>query len=232
MRLDKFLCFTKNLSRKDAKEAVKKKRILVNGAVVSDPGLVIKEGTDVVTYDGEQLIYEEFVYYMLNKPAGVVSATKDNVSKTVIDLIDTERENLFPVGRLDKDTVGFLIITDDGALSHHLTSPRHHIDKTYFVRSKSALSKEDFERIEKGIELEDGVITKPGHIEKVSDKEYLLTISEGMFHEVKRIFFALDNEVLYLKRIKIGNVILDETLKEGEYRRLTEEELSELKGND
>lgn len=232
MRLDKFLCFTKNLSRKDAKEAVKKKRIQVNGAVVSDPGLVIKEGTDVVAYDGEQLIYEEFVYYMLNKPAGVVSATKDNVSKTVIDLIDTERENLFPVGRLDKDTVGFLIITDDGALSHHLTSPRHHIDKTYFVRSKSALSKEDFERIEKGIELEDGVITKPGHIEKVSDKEYLLTISEGMFHEVKRIFFALDNEVLYLKRIKIGNVILDETLKEGEYRRLTEEELSELKGND
>ena len=232
MRLDKFLCFTKNLSRKDAKEAVKKKRIQVNGAVVSDPGLVIKEGTDVVTYDGEQLIYEEFVYYMLNKPAGVVSATKDNVSKTVIELIDTERENLFPVGRLDKDTVGFLIITDDGALSHHLTSPRHHIDKTYFVRSKSTLSKEDFERIEKGIELEDGVITKPGHIEKVSDKEYLLTISEGMFHEVKRIFFALDNEVLYLKRIKIGNVILDETLKEGEYRRLTEEELSELKGND
>lgn len=232
MRLDKFLCFTKNLSRKDAKEAVKKKRIQVNGAVVSDPGLVIKEGTDVVTYDGEELIYEEFVYYMLNKPAGVVSATKDNVSKTVIDLIDTERENLFPVGRLDKDTVGFLIITDDGALSHHLTSPRHHIDKTYFVRSKSALSKEDFERIEKGIELEDGVITKPGHIEKVSDKEYLLTISEGMFHEVKRIFLALDNEVLYLKRIKIGTVILDETLKEGEYRRLTEEELSELKGND
>lgn len=228
MRLDKFLCDSKNLSRKESKEIIKKGRVIVNDNKITDPSFSIDESKDTVLLDSNQVKYEKFVYYMLNKPPGVVSATKDNIDKTVIDLFKEEgRNDLFPVGRLDKDTVGLLIVTNDGDLSHHLTSPKHHIEKTYFVKISNPLSDEDIKALESGIKIGDDVC-KPAIVKVLSDNEIELTIFEGMFHQVKRMLKAVNNEVAFLKRVSIGDLKLDEELHEGKYRKLTDKELQIL----
>lgn len=231
MRLDRFLSETTGMSRKDAKEQIKRKCVAVNGNTVNNPGLTLDEEKDLVTYNGESLKYEKFVYYMLNKPAGYVSATKDNVDPTVISLLKAEnRDDLFPIGRLDKDTVGLLFITNDGELSHHLTSPKHHVEKTYFVKSALPLSDDDIQKLETGVDIGEDSPTKPAHVKIISDCESELTICEGMFHQVKRMYKAVNNEVLYLKRMSEGGVVLDSCLGEGKYRRLFPEEIERLKG--
>lgn len=231
MRLDKLLCETKFISRSEAKEKIKKGLVEVNGKTLKDPSVIVDENNDSILFCGDVINYEKYVYYMLNKPSGYVSAVKDNQSPTVIDILKEEgRNDLFPVGRLDKDTVGLLIITNDGELSHHLTSPKHHVEKTYYIKSALTLSRDNIEALEAGIEIEDGVITKPAKVKIISEYESELTISEGMYHQVKRMYKAIGNEVLFLKRLSIGNVYLDNNLSEGNYRRLTEKEINELKG--
>ena len=224
------MCDTANISRKEARDYIKKGLVSVNDSKVTDFGLSIDENRDSILFKDKPLTYEKYVYYMLNKPAGVVSATTDSSDTTVIDLLKAEeRKNLFPVGRLDKDTVGLLIITDDGDLAHHLTSPRHHVDKTYLVGIAHSLTEEDINRLETGIVLTGDGVTKPAKVRVLSPTEIELTISEGMYHQVKRMLKAVDNEVLSLKRLSMGSVRLDESLPEGSYRRLTEEEILSLK---
>lgn len=230
MRLDKFLCDATSYSRKEIKDFIKKGKVLVNGTIEKDNGASIDESLDEIVFLSKKINYEKYVYYMLNKPAGVVSATKDNVSKTVIELLKDEgRNDIFPVGRLDKDTVGLLIITNDGELSHHLTSPRHHIDKTYYVRTKLPVTDEASLALCEGVELDNDGLTKPAKVEKLSDNEIYLTIQEGMFHQVKRMLIAVGNEVTYLKRVSMGELMLDVTLEEGHYRRLTPQEIQLLR---
>ncbi|MBO4678702.1 MAG: 16S rRNA pseudouridine(516) synthase [Lachnospiraceae bacterium] len=230
MRLDKFLCDTENLSRKEARDFIKKGLVSVNGTKITDFGFIVKETGDRVLFKDKPITYEKFVYYMLNKPAGVVSATTDPHDTTVIDLLKAEeRKNLFPVGRLDKDTVGLLIITDDGDLGHHLTSPKHHVAKTYLVRMAHSLTEADISALESGVELTGDGMTKPAKVEVIAPCEIKLTITEGMYHQVKRMLKAVGNEVTYLKRLSMGEVVLEESLAEGSYRRLTEEEILSLK---
>lgn len=230
MRLDKFLSELNIASRSEAKKIIKQKRILVNGKVANDSGMNIDENKDKIEFDGNILTYEKYVYFMLNKPAGVVSATTDNADKTVIDIFMSEgRHDLFPVGRLDKDTVGLLFITNDGDLGHRLTSPKHHADKTYLVKLRDEIADDSIVKLESGIELKDEGMTKPAKVTVVDPRTIKLSITEGKFHQVKRMLIAVGNEVVYLKRLSMGGVSLDENLSEGEYRRLTSEEIRILK---
>ena len=188
-----------------------------------------------VFLNGEKVGYESFEYYMLNKPAGVISATEDQSCQTVVDLIkDKKRKDLFPVGRLDKDTEGLLLITNDGALAHRLLSPKKHVDKCYFARICGKVTEEDVRSFEKGVNIgsqEQPEITMPGKLEIITSDDISkirLTIQEGKFHQVKRMFQAVGKEVIYLKRLRMGTLILDENLGIGEYRPLTKEELEKL----
>ena len=192
--------------------------------------LKIEESNDKVSIDGRELSYTRFVYYMFHKPAGCVSATKDNQDKTVLDYINKEdyKPDLFPVGRLDKDTEGLLLITNDGDLAHRLLSPKKHVPKTYYVKIKAPLSETDIKLLEEGIDIREEKKTLPAKVEILKEQEILLTISEGKFHQVKRMLLAVENEVLYLKRLSMGSLKLDENLKAGEYRALTGEEIEEL----
>ncbi len=230
MRLDKFLCDTTSYSRKELKDFIKSGKALVNGKVIKDNGFQIDENHDDIVFQGKKISFEKYVYFMLNKPADYVSANTDNVSKTVIDLFKSEeRSDLFTVGRLDKDTVGLLIVTNDGALAHHLTSPKHHVGKTYFVRTEKPVDDLAVKSLAEGVLLDGDGMTKPAIVERLSENEINLTIYEGMFHQVKRMLAAVDNKVIYLKRLSIGEVYLDKSLAEGEYRRLTEEEINILR---
>lgn len=231
MRLDKFLCDTKGITRKEAKDIVKRGQISVDGKVIKDSGFNFDPDKVRVSCGNEELFFEEFVYYMLNKPAGVVSATEDKTDKTVIDLFSLEnKKGLFPVGRLDKDTVGLLLVTNDGAFGHHLTAPSHNVTKKYYVKTKAPITSADKAILENGIMLKNDGMTGKAVVEIISDEEIYLTISEGMYHQVKRMLKAVNNEVLYLKRVSIGSVNLDPDLAEGSYRRLSLEELSTLRG--
>ena len=237
MRLDKFLANSGIGTRKEVKEILKKKKISVNGIFVKDGKIHIDEKKDVIKYKNEVISYKPFVYIMMNKPAGVISATEDSHHKTVIDLLNNKYRtyDVFPVGRLDIDTEGLLLLTNDGILSHNLLSPKKHVDKKYYVKIAKPLSENDVKTLENGIKLEENFITKKANVEIISEDlesnsyQVYITICEGKFHQVKRMFKAVDNEVLYLKRIKMGNLLLDQNLKLGEYRELTEEELDELK---
>ena len=192
------------------------------------PKYQVNPNQDKITVDGKVIEYVDYVYIMLNKPKGYVSATFDDINQTVIDLITDYRHlDIFPVGRLDKDTEGLLLITNDGQFNHNLMSPSKHVSKTYQVISKYTVKNEDIITFEKGIELSDGKV-KPAQLEKLDDKLSLVTIYEGKYHQVKRMFHSIDNEVLELKRLKISNLTLDENLKAGEYRLLTPEELKLL----
>lgn len=229
MRLDKFLCELNIGSRSQVKDLIRKGTVTVNGTVVKTPDLKIDENSDLVTVKGEPLSYHKFVYYMLNKPQGVVSATKDNTADTVLKLIpDKTTKNLFPVGRLDKDTEGLLLITNDGELSHRLLSPKKHVDKTYLVGIRTGLSPEDVKRLEEGVDIGDEKPTAPAKVNILSDKQITLTIHEGRYHQVKRMLFAVGNEVVTLKRIQFGPLSLDETLLPGECRPLSDREVAIL----
>ncbi len=235
IRLDKFLTDMGCGTRSVIKNLVHKGKVSVNGEVIKKPEIKINEDEDVVLLDGEEIKYNRYEYFMLNKPDGYVSATTDRNEKTVLDLLKAEdrRKDLFPVGRLDKDTEGLLVISNDGEMAHKILSPKNHIAKTYYVKVNGRIENEHIEIFEKGIDIGEKNITKPGILKiiKSSDiSEAELTIYEGKFHQVKRMFEAVGMKVVYLKRIKMGTLGLDETLKPGEYRRLTLEETEQLKG--
>lgn len=232
MRLDKFLCDTAGLTRTEAKNAVKKGQIAVNGQVQKAADFKVKENTDTVTFQGKPLFYAVFHYYMLHKPAGVITATEDKKESTVMDILREEKvKNLFPVGRLDKDTEGLLLITDDGELAHNLLSPKKHVDKEYLVKVRDSISEEDCRKLSEGVDIGDEKPTAPAKVERVAEKEILLTIREGRFHQVKRMLQAVGNEVLYLKRLSMGRLRLPEDLEKGAYRPLSEEEIYKIKGD-
>ena len=232
MRLDKFLCDTAGLTRTEAKNAVKKGQIAVNGQMQKAADFKVKENTDTVTFQGKPLSYAAFHYYMLHKPAGVITATEDKKESTVMDILREEKvKNLFPVGRLDKDTEGLLLITDDGELAHNLLSPKKHVDKEYLVKVRNSISEEDCRKLSEGVDIGDEKPTAPAKVERVAEKEILLTIREGRFHQVKRMLQAVGNEVLYLKRLSMGSLRLPEDLEKGAYRPLSEEEIYKIKGD-
>lgn len=234
MRLDKLLSNMGYGSRKEVKQLLKQKGVTVDGVVVKDAAMHVDPNAQEVSVFGETVHYIEFVYLMMNKPAGVISATEDLRDQTVIDLLDpvARHFNPFPVGRLDKDTVGLLLITNDGNLTHNLLSPKKHVPKIYFAKIDGVVTEEDIEAFKRGVELDDGYVTKPGELvilKSSEQSEIELTIQEGKFHQVKRMFEAVGKKVTYLKRLSMGSLKLDDTLKLGEYRELTEEELESLK---
>ncbi|MBC2343418.1 rRNA pseudouridine synthase [Listeria welshimeri] len=230
MRLDKLLSHTGFGSRKEVKPLLKSGAVVVNGTIQKDSKMQVNPDKDEITVHGTPVVYQEFVYFMLHKPQNVVSATEDNVSETVIDLLAQEDTltNPFPVGRLDKDTEGLLIITNDGTLAHNLLSPKKHIDKTYYAKIDGEVLLEDVKAFAEGIVLDDGYNCKPARLEIINPNEIKVTIQEGKFHQVKRMFAARGKTVSYLKRISMGQLQLDESLELGEYRPLTETELAIL----
>lgn len=230
MRLDKFLCECGCGSRSEVKQFIKKGRVTINGETVTRPEHGVAETADTVCLDAKAVNYQKFVYFMLHKPTGCVSATKDNVSHTVMELLSKEdfREDLFPVGRLDKDTEGLLLLTNDGELAHKLLSPRKHVPKTYFVKTAQKITKEACCLLEAGVDIGEEKITLPAKVEVLGEKEIELTIMEGKFHQVKRMLQAVSNEVVYLKRLSMGSLLLDKNLSAGEYRPLTESEIKKL----
>lgn len=229
MRLDRYLCELNIGSRSQVKEFVRKGLVSVNGQVVRSADQKIEEQKDQVAFQGKTLTYQRYVYYMLNKPRGVVSATQDNTACTVAELLAPEgRKDLFPMGRLDKDTEGLLILTNDGELTHRLLSPKRHVDKTYEVTVAHALSAEDLRRLEQGVDIGEDRLTLPARAEAVSENILHLTIQEGKYHQVKRMLQAVGNQVTALKRIRFGGVDLDDGLKAGEYRPLTSQEEERL----
>lgn len=233
IRLDKFLAHAGLGTRKEVKQLIRSKRIKVNDQLVRNDDLKINENQDVVMLDDEPISYEQTIYMMLNKPAGVISATFDEKQATVMDCFDEFIPlDAFPVGRLDIDTEGLLLITNDGALAHELLAPKKHVDKVYYVKLKEMISDEGIKALEAGIQINDEECCAPASVKQLSDTEIELTIHEGKFHQVKRMMHAIDNEVLYLKRLRMGTLKLDETLKCGEYRPLTKEEINELKNKE
>jgi 16S rRNA pseudouridine516 synthase len=234
MRIDKLLSNSGFGSRKEVKILLKGKAVEVNGETVRDPKFHVDEKTDEVSVAGEPVVYREFIYLMMNKPPGVISATEDHFDETVIDLLteDEQRFEPFPVGRLDKDTEGFLLITNDGKLAHELLSPKKHVDKTYYAKIDSPVTDEDIEAFKQGVVLDDGYETKPAQLHILrsgEESEIELTITEGKFHQVKRMFESVGKQVIYLKRLSMGPLELDKKLELGEYRELTEQELTQLK---
>ncbi|WP_414048542.1 pseudouridine synthase [Macrococcus animalis] len=232
MRLDKFLSNHGVGSRKEVKALLKKKVITVNDLVVTKSDVKVNPEIDTIMVQGEIIHFEPYVYIMLNKPHGVVSSTQDK-DKTVIDLIDgLDHYDLHPVGRLDKDTEGLLILTNDGQFSHDVLSPKKHVDKTYFAKIAGVVSYDTIKTFSKGVTLEDGYHTMPGDLSVISVdnnnqmSEINLVIQEGKFHQVKRMFEAVNMKVTYLKRIKMGDLFLDENLKVGEYKKLTQDEIN------
>ena len=235
MRLDKYLVACAIGSRTEVKNFLKSGRVTVNGKKEKSAKLQINEDTEEICFDGQKLDYEEFVYYMMNKPQGVISATEDPKHKTVLDLMDdyARVKEVFPVGRLDIDTHGLLLLTNDGQLAHALLSPKRHVDKTYLAQINGVMTDEDIETFAQGIPLKD-FTCQPAKLELVSvdtEKNQSLirvTIAEGKFHQVKRMVAYCGKEVVDLQRLTMGTLTLDEDLKRGEWRRLTKDELEGL----
>ncbi|MCB7303306.1 pseudouridine synthase [Bariatricus massiliensis] len=232
IRLDKYLADMGVGTRSEVKNFIRRGMVTVDGAAASRPEQKIQPERQTVMVNGSQVCYVEFEYYMLNKPAGVVSAVTDTREKTVLDLLTgKKRKDLFPVGRLDKDTEGLLLITNDGELSHRLLSPSKHVDKTYFARIQGRATADDIRAFSEGIDIGDEKPALPAVLKilKTGDtSEVEITIQEGRFHQVKRMFEAVGKKVIYLKRLSMGSVVLDETLPPGGYRELTKEELERL----
>lgn len=239
LRLDKLLAHTGCGTRSEIKRYVKAGMATVDGKTVKDSGMIVKPAEQVITFQGERVNYRSVVYFMLNKPQGVVSATEDSRDRTVVDLLQPEDNLLgpFPVGRLDKDTVGLLLLTNDGALAHDLLSPRKHVVKTYEALVTGHVGKEDQAAFARGVELDDGYVTMPAELAILESREtengeatYIsLKIKEGKFHQVKRMFQSVGKTVLTLKRVAMGPLLLDESLEEGQYRELRDEELQSLR---
>lgn len=236
LRIDKMLSNIGLGSRKQIKQDAKYGQIKINDEIEKDSSRIIDTDKDVVKYKNETVNYVQYIYLMMNKPKGIVSATEDNYDKTVIDLLRDEDKfyNPFPVGRLDKDTEGLLLLTNDGQLAHDLLSPKKHVDKTYYVEVEEEVTEQDVKAFADGIMLtNENYKTLPAKLEIIEagyPSTCYVTIKEGKFHQVKRMFNAVNNEVIYLKRLSMGSIKLDEKLKLGEYRHLTEEELKKLKG--
>lgn len=238
LRLDKYLCDMGQGSRSEVKKLIRKGQVTVKGETVRDPGFQVEEG-DQVTLSGRVIAYHAYEYYMLNKPAGVISASRtdlrDQRQQCVVDLIrEKSRKDLFPVGRLDKDTVGLLLITNDGALAHDLLSPRKHVEKLYYAELSQPVTEEALDRLRQGVDIGDEKPTLPCRIEAPEGEEepygrLLIRIREGRYHQIKRMLEAVGSSVTYLKRLAMGSLVLDEKLPEGGYRRLREEELQALK---
>lgn len=236
--MDKLLTEITSGSRSEVKQWIRQGRVCIDEAVVKRPETKVDAEEQSVYLDGELLHYHQYEYYMLNKPAGVVSATSDEEHKVVTALITgSRRKDLFPVGRLDIDTEGLLLITNDGKLAHFLLSPKRHVDKTYLVWIEGILSQQDVECLEQGMDIGDEKLTLPAVVESFSlqeegdfpQTEVVLTIREGRYHQVKRMFAALGKPVRKLKRLRMGTLQLDESLAPGEYRELTEEEIQALR---
>lgn len=233
LRLDKYLSEMGIGTRSEVKQMIKKGKVTINGLVAKKPEEKVNPEADQVCLDGKSVAYVEYEYLMFHKPKGCVSATQDNHDRTVLDYIDGEdvgkKKELFPVGRLDKDTEGLLLLTNDGELAHQLLSPRKHVEKRYFTRLANEVGEEEVKWFEQGLDIGDEKMTLPAKLELTQDpKEAYVVITEGRFHQVKRMFQACDNEVVYLKRISMGTLVLDEQLKPGEYRRLSRQELDDL----
>ena len=232
MRLDKYLADMNAGTRSELKRDIKKGFVTADGIIVKEPGYHVSAETEIV-YKGKVISYEAEVYYMLNKPGGVITATTDPHQKTVLDIInEPARGDLFPVGRLDKDTEGLLIITNNGELAHRLLAPKKHVDKMYYARIKGRVDAEDVKAFEKGLKVSDDFQAMPSRLEILNSadiSEVKVTVREGKFHQIKRMFHAVGKEVLYLKRLSMGGLKLDEKLRPGEYRKLTEEETELLK---
>lgn len=231
VRLDKWLSEKSSLTRSEAKDALKKGKVLVNGQTVKDPSLKLNTDSDEVILDGNKLIYEKNVYFVLNKPAGFVTSTSDSDGVNVMSLLKGEvTKNLFPVGRLDKDTEGLLLITDDGELAHRLLSPKKHVKKTYYVECQKSISDFDMDILRNGVDIGDDTPTKKAEVTRIDDKIINLSITEGRFHQVKRMLEAVDNKVVYLKRLSFGNLVLEDLgINPGEYRKLNSSEIDILK---
>lgn len=232
-RLDKMLAHTGFGTRSEIKQLVKRGAVYVNGKSVNDSGLQVNPERDEVTVDGERVHFRQYVYLMLNKPPGVVSATEDNRDRTVVDLLPAEYAHfdVFPVGRLDKDTEGLLLLTNDGKLAHQLLSPKKHVPKTYFAEVRGLVNEEDQVAFRQGVTLDDGYVTLPAQLQIIAQADLSciqLTITEGKFHQVKRMFEAVGKKVVYLKRVSMGSLRLDESLSLGQCRELTEQELAGL----
>ncbi|OMF22409.1 16S rRNA pseudouridine(516) synthase [Paenibacillus sp. FSL H8-0548] len=241
IRIDKLLAHMGLGTRSEIKRAVKLGKVTFAGKVIKDSGLIVDSETTEVAFEGTPVVYQELVYFMLNKPQGVISATEDGRERTVIDLLEPQdrlREP-FPVGRLDKDTVGLLLLTNDGQLAHELLSPRKHVAKTYEAIVQGKVGEDDKQSFAAGVALDDGYMTMPAVLEireyEMRENEVFssiaLTIMEGKFHQVKRMFEAVDKTVVYLKRAAMGPLKLDESLPEGAYRELTNEEIELLRSH-
>ena len=231
MRIDKFLSNMGIASRTESSKAARQGGILVNGVPVKKSDAHINPEKDVITYCGRIIEYRKYTYILMNKPDGVVSATEDGRDKTVIDLLPEELQklNLFPCGRLDKHTLGLVMLTDDGDLAHRLLSPKHHVKKRYFFESKFPLNESEIEYLEKGATLEDGYVTKPSQIELFEDKKSgYITLVEGKYHQIKRMLESVNNKITYLERVTFGPLSLDEDLERGQWRFLTKDEIQEL----
>ena len=230
MRVDKLLSNVGVASRAELKKYCKQGLISVNGKVINNPGVQVDSENDDVRFNGEKIVYREFVYIMLNKPDGYISATFDKYDPIVLDLIDQSYLVFepFPVGRLDKDTEGLLVLTNDGQLAHRVLSPKKHVRKTYYAKIEGRVTEEDIKAFEAGVTLDDGYETMPAQLkilESGEQSEIELTIHEGKFHQVKRMFESVGKKVVYLKRLSMGKLMLDENLGLGEYRELTDEEV-------
>lgn len=232
IRLDKFLADMGFGTRSQVRQQIAGGNVTVNGLPARRPELKVDTDKDRVLFCGTEAAYAQYEYYMLNKPAGVVSATEDKKERTVLDLLqERKRKDLFPVGRLDKDTEGLLLITNNGDLAHRLLAPGRHVDKVYYAEIDGKVTREDAELFRAGVNIGDKKKTMPAFLEILSSadrSEILLTIREGRFHQVKRMFHAVGKEVLFLRRIQMGPLKLDEKLRPGEYRRLTKEEVEKL----
>lgn len=233
-RLDKVLSNMGYGSRKDVEKIIREGRVEVNGHVINRKNFKVDPYGDTITLDGMEIIYREYIYIMMNKPRGIVSSTDDPINRTVLDIIDEEYIifNPFPAGRLDKDTEGLLLLTNDGKLAHELLSPKKGVEKTYYVEVHGFVEEKHKIYFQQGIILDDGYRTLPATLEILESNRYSrvkLSIKEGKYHQVKRMFESLNMKVVYLKRLSIGPLILDESLKPGEYRELTEEEILLLK---
>ena len=233
-RLDKIIASTGKWSRKEVKNLIRHGQVLVDGLPAAGPEEKADPEAAEIVVNGERLTYQRYTWIMLNKPAGYLSATEDGRGKTVLDLLAQElrRQGLFPVGRLDKDTEGLLLLTNEGGLAHDLLCPRHHVDKVYYARVAGHLTEEDCQAFAAGMTLDDGLVCQSAVLEILSageESEAHVTLREGKFHQVKRMLAYRGKPVLYLERVKMGNLTLDPDLPRGEYRFLTAEEVENLR---